>query len=191
LHLVEHRVEQLLLQLLHELFEVLAGVVVHPVVLLQVAHAAGEVGWQLLELLAALLRELVQQLLAALVTGFLRLVDAAVDAGALLFDDLVEPAGDVLVDTAEVVAVELLAPLLAQLLEHLAHALHVAALTILEPLLHHPAQGRVQIAVVQEIVGHLLEQRVGIEVEPDLGAIPAGVLGTRRHVVTVAPWAST
>ena len=108
--------------------------------------------------------------------------------GALLVDDLVEPVRDVLVHAAEVVAVELLAPLLAQLLEHLAHALHVAALAILETLLHHPAQRGVEIAVVEEIVGHLLEQRVGVEVEPDLGAVPAGVSGTVRHAVTVARW---
>ena len=144
-------------------------------------------GGQLLELLAALLRELLEQLLAALVARLLRLVDAAVDAGALLVDDLVEPVRDVLVHAAEVVAVELLAPVLAQLLEHLAHALHVAALTVLESLLHHAAQRGVQIAVVEEIVGHLLEQRVGVEVEPDLGAVPAGVSGTGRHAVTVPP----
>ena len=127
LQLVEHRVEQLLLQLLHELFEVLARGVVHPVVLLEVADAAREVGRELLELLAPLLRELVEQLLAALVAGLLGFVDAAVDAGALFVDDLVEPVRDVFVDATEVVAVELLATPLAQLLEHLAHALHVAA----------------------------------------------------------------
>ena len=185
--LVEHRVEELLLQLLHQLFEVLARVVVHPVVLLEVAHAAREIGRQLLELLAPLLRELVEQLLAALVARLLRLVDAAVDPGALFVDDLVETIRDVFVHAAEVVAVELLAALLAQLLEHLAHALDVAALTILETLLHHAAQRGVEIAVVEEIVGHLLEQRVGVEVEPDLGAVPAGVSGTARHVVTVPP----
>ena len=111
-----------------------------------------------------------------------RLVDAPVDAFALLVDDLVELARDVLVHAAEVVAVELLAPALAQLLEHLAHAADVAALAILEALLHHPAQRGVEIAVVEEVVGHLLEQRVGVEVEPDLGAVPARVLEARRSI---------
>ena len=176
LQLVEHRVEQLLLQLLHQLLELLARRVVHPVVLLQLADAAGEIGRELLELLAPLLRELFEQLLAALVARLARVVEAAVDAFALLFDDLVEPLGDVLVHAAEVVAVELLAAPLAQLLEHLAHALDVAALAVLEALLHHAAQRGVQVAVVEEIVGHLLEQRVGVEIEPDLRAVPPRVL---------------
>ena len=83
---------------------------------------------------------------------------------------------DLLVDAAEVVAVELLAAALAQPLEHLAQALHVAALAVLEALLHHSPQGGVQVAVVEEVVGHLLEQRVGVEIEPDLRAVPPGVL---------------
>ena len=170
--LVEHRVEQLLLQLFHQLFEVLARGVVHPVVLLELADLAGEIGWQLVELHAARLREVVEQFLAPLVARLLRFVDATIDAGALLVDDLVEAVRDVFVHTAEVVAVELFAALLAQLLEHLAHALHVAALPVGEALLHHAAQRGVEIAVVEEVVGHLLEQCVGIEVESDLRAVP-------------------
>ena len=106
----------------------------------------------------------------------LRFVEAALDAGAFLVDDLVEPVRDVFVDAAEVVAVELLAAALAQLLEHLAHALHVAALPVGESLLHHAAQRGVEIAVVEQVVGHLLEQRVGVEIEADLRAVPARVL---------------
>ena len=87
--------------------------------------------------------------------------------------------GDVFVDAAEVVAVELLAPPLAQLLEHLAHALDVAALAVAEALLHHPPQRRVEVAVVEQVVGHLREQRVGVEVEPDLGAVPTRVAEAR------------
>ena len=119
----------------------------------------------------------------------LRFVEPAVDAGALLVDDLVEPVRDVFVDAAEVVAVELLAPLLAQLLEHLAHALHVAALPVGEALLHHAPERGVEVAVVEEVVGHLLEQRVGVEIEADLRAVPAGVLEprTERHVRLPVP----
>ena len=47
------------------------------------------------------------------------------------------------------------------------------AVAVLEALLQHPAQRRVQVAVVQEVVGHLVEQRVGVEVEADLRAVPA------------------
>ena len=118
---------------------------------------AREIGRELLELLAALLREIFEQLLAALVARRARLVDAAVDAFAFLLDDLVELVRDVFVDAAEVVAVELLPPALAQLLQHLAHAADVAAFTILEALLHHAAQRGVEVAVVEQVVGHLLQ----------------------------------
>ena len=153
--------------------------VVHPIVVLELAHAAGEIGRQLLELLAALLREVLEQLLAPLVARRTRFVDASVDALAFLLDDLVELVRDVFVDAAEVVAVELLAAPLAQLLEHLAHAAHVAALTVAESLLHHAAERGVEVTVVQEIVGHLLQERVGVEVEADLAAVPPRVLETR------------
>ena len=97
---------------------------------------------------------------------------------------------DLLVHAAEVVPVELLAALLAQLLEHLAHALDVAALAVLEPLLHHAAQRGVEVAVVEEIVGHLLEQRVGVEVEADLRAVPPRVLEPAHRRSRRYPYAS-
>ena len=141
----------------------------------------GEVGRQLVELAAALLRELVEQLLAALVARLAGLVDPAVDALAFLLDDLVELAGDVVVDAAEVVAVEQLAALLAQLVEHLAQALDVAAVAVAEALLQRAPQRRVEIAVVEQIVGELGEQVVGVEVEADLGAVPARVAERACH----------
>ena len=75
LQLVEHGVEELLLQLLHQLLELLTRGVVHPVVLLQLADPTGEVGRELLELLAPLLRELFEQLLAPLVARLPRVVE--------------------------------------------------------------------------------------------------------------------
>src|SRR5262249_39162656 len=85
-------------------------------------------------------------------------------------------------------AVELLAAAFAKSFEHLPHALHVAALPVRETLLHHPPERGVEVAVVQQVVGHLLEQRVGVEVEPDLCAVPAGVAEPRGHVATVLGW---
>ena len=70
---------------------------------------------------------------------------------------------------------EHLAPALAQLLEHVAQAHEVVAVAVLHPLLHEPAQRRVQVAVVEEIVGHLVDQRVGVEVEALLGTVPTRV----------------
>ena len=39
--------------------------------------------------------------------------------------------------------------------------------------------GRVQVAVVQQVVGDLGEDVVGVELEADLGAVPAGVVEPR------------
>ena len=112
LQLVEHRVEELLAQLVHQLLELLTGVVVHPVVLLELAHPAREVGRELVELLAAFAREILEQFLTSLVAGLTGVVEATVDAFALLLDDLVEAFRDLFVDAAEVVPVELLPALL-------------------------------------------------------------------------------
>ena len=76
-----------------------------------------------------------------------------------------ELLGDVVVDAAEVVALELSRRAAPQLLEHLAHALEPLAVAVPEALLHHPAQRRVEVAVVEQVVGHLVEQRVGVEIE--------------------------
>ena len=50
-----------------------------------------------------------------------------------------------------------------------------SSLRSLEALLHHPAQRRVEVAVVEQVVAHLVEQRLGVEVEAGLGAVPARV----------------
>ena len=67
------------------------------------------------------------------------------------------------------------------------------AFAVAEPLLHHAAQRGVEVAVVQEIVGHLLQERVGVEVEADLRAVPTRVLEARpghgrRLPAQRSPW---
>ena len=115
------------------------------------------------------------------------LAELAVDLVALGLHDLAQLLGDLVVDAAEVEAVEPLLALLAQPLEQVAHALHVLALPVAEALLQQAAQRGVQVAVVQQVVGDLLEDRVGVEVEPDLGAVPAAVAEPRRrHDATVS-----
>ena len=122
-----------------------------------------------------------------LVADWPRLADLAVDLVALGLDDLAQLLGDLVVDAAEVEAVEPLLALAAQPLEQVADALDVLALPVLEPLLQQAAQRRVQVAVVEEVVGDLLEDRVGVEVEADLGAVPAAVAEPRRrHGATVS-----
>src|SRR5262249_43763675 len=178
--LVEVALQQLLAQLVHELFEALAGSVVHEVVVLEHLHATGEIGRHLVELLTALLRELFDDLLATAVTRLLRLVDAALDAGAFLVDDLAGLLGGGGVPAAEVAPLQLLAAALSQPLEHLAQSHELLVVAVTEPLLEHPAQRRVQVAVVEEVVRHLLEQRVGVEIEPGLAAVPPRVLEPAR-----------
>ena len=95
-----------------------------------------------------------------------------VDGVALLVDDVVELVGDLAVDPAEIELVEPILALLAQLLHQLAQALQPLAVAIAHALLHHPPQGAVDVAVVQQIVGELVEQPVGVELEAALRAIP-------------------
>ncbi len=84
-------------------------------------------------------------------------------------------SGDVLVRAAEVVAVEHLAAALAEPLEHLAHARDPLAVAVLEAALQEPLQGLIEVAVVQQLVGQLAEDVVGVEFEADLGPIPFGI----------------
>jgi hypothetical protein len=71
------------------------------------------------------------------------------------------------------VLLELVATTAAQLLEHLPQAHELLAAAIPEPGLQHASQGGVQVAVVEEVVGDLLEDVEGVELEPGLGPVPA------------------
>ena len=91
---------------------------------------------------------------------------------ALLVDDVVELAGDLVVHTTEVVTVETVLPLAPELLEQLTDPGQRLAVAVAHSLVHHPPQGGVDVAVVQELVGELVEERVGVEVETALRAVP-------------------
>jgi hypothetical protein len=65
--------------------------------------------------------------------------------------------------------------LAAKAVEQVADPLDHLALAVAEPRLQQPPEGGVEVAVVEQVVGHLLEHGVGVEVEPDLGAVPAAV----------------
>ena len=94
---------------------------------------------------------------------------------ALLVDDVVELAGDLVVDAAEVVALEALLALLAQLLEQLAQALQPLAVAVRRPSCINRRSAALRSPWYEEIVGDLVEQSVGVEVEPLLGAVPPRV----------------
>ena len=170
--LVEVALHELLAQLVHQFLELLARAVVHEVVLLERLHLARQVGQQLVELAATLRGEVLDDLLAPPVPRLLRLVDATFDSLALTVDNVVEPLGDIVVYTAEVARLQLLTPALLESLKHLAQTHELFAVAVAQTLLQHAAERRVDVVVVDEIVGHLRQQRVGIEVEAGLGAVP-------------------
>src|SRR6185503_11380896 len=88
---------------------------------------------------------------------------------------VVEFGLDLVVHTAEVVSVETVLAFLTELLEQLAQTLQFLAVAIAQALLHHPAEGGIDVAVVQQLVGQLVEGRVGVELEALLRAVPPRV----------------
>ena len=79
------------------------------------------------------LRDLLGDLLAALVAALAGLAVELVEAPPLRVDDVAQLLGDVVVDAAEVVLLERVAPLAAELLEHLPDALDALAVAVAEP----------------------------------------------------------
>src|SRR5581483_12400604 len=110
-----------------------------------------------------------------------------VDALAFLVDDLAKLTGDVVVDAAEVVLLEFVLAPPPQPLHQLAHTGQPLAVLVAEPGLHHPAQRGVEVAVVQQVVGDLGEDVVGVELEAGLCAVPAAVAETDGHRTGPSP----
>ena len=155
-HLVDVALHQLLAQLVHQLLELLLRLARLEVVLLEApspcpARSFGSMSsWRWRSPVAAS-----RGLRRRSSPDCAGLVELAVELLALGVDDLAQLAGDVVVDAAEVVLLELVAPPAAQLLEHVAQALELLAVAVAEPLLHQPAQGGVEVAVVEQVVGDL------------------------------------
>ena len=161
LHPLHEGLEHLLAQGIHQLLELSLGLRIDEVVLLEIPDLAGGIGRQLVELL------LVPRAVAALGHPLL-------DALALLLDDLIELLLDVVEARAEVVPVQSLLALALEPLEQVAQPGHLAALGRLHALLHEPAHRAPRVAVVEHVVGHGVEEVLGVEVHP-LRAVPAGV----------------
>ena len=115
------------------------------------------------------------------------LADLVVEGLALLVDDVAQLLRDVVVDATEVVLLEQVGAAPAQLLHQLAQALQPLAVAITEAALHHAAQGVVEVAVVQQVVGDLLQDAVGVQLEADLRPVPAGVREPACHGPRVPP----
>ena len=174
---------QLLAKLVHQLLELLASLLALEVVVLQALHLAGEVGWEHVELHVLHRRrvgfELLLTLIDAIALGLARLTQL-IERRTFRLDDLAQRVGDVVVDAAEIVVLKDLATALPEALHHVADALHVAAVAIGQAVLHHLPQRRVDVAVIEQLVRHLTEEVVGVEIEPGLAAIPARVGEVRR-----------
>src|SRR5207247_3519662 len=95
--------------------------------------------------------------------------------------DLVELLLDVVEDGGEVVAVELLAALLAELLEEIAEAFQALAERVAHAALKEVAEGVLEVAEVQEVIGQAGEDVVGVERRDILSAVPFGVAEAVSH----------
>ena len=97
------------------------------------------------------------ELLAPLVAALLRLAGEVVERLALLVDDVAQLLGDVVVDAAEVVLLERVRRRRRSFSSMLPQALHPLAVAVAEAALHHAPQRGVQVAVVQQVVGDLVD----------------------------------
>ncbi len=76
---------------------------------------------------------------------------------------------------------ELLLAALAELLQQVLQARHALAVLVLSALAEQPLQRAPQVALFEQVVAHGLEQRLGVEVEDVLGAVPGAVAEDVRH----------
>ena len=207
---LEESVYERLLQHLHQLLELGAGLRVHKLVVLKLFDAAAGVFGQVVEgLLLAFgdglehLGELLLLLRGLLLAGGLDcllegperalaavelaacLVEAPVEGVVLEGHDLVELLLDVVEDRCEVVAIELLAALLAQLLEEVTEAFEALAEGVAHAALEEVAQGVLEVAEVQEVIGEAGEDVIGVKGRYVLRAVPFGVAEEVRHAAII------
>ena len=140
---LELLLHDLLAELLHQLLEHLPRVGVHEVVVLQTLDLAGDILWQLIELLLVLARHALHGLLEllgdlALLRLLAAVVDFVVDALAFGVLDLLQLLADVLEGVIQVGALQLLLAALAQLLHQVLQARHALAVLVLGALTEEP-----------------------------------------------------
>ena len=176
LHALEHLVDHLLLQALHELLELLACLVVDELVIAQALDLAAKIVRQPVQLLVSLPRDALHQLLRV---GGLRFVHAALDSLLLGIDHLLHLFAQLLHRRVKVVAAELTLARLAQLLEQLLEPRHVRRSPSKQPL-----EGRIQVAVVHQVIRERIEHVSGVEVFQPLGPVPTRV--PELHGITLA-----
>ena len=169
LHVGEERLQHLLLQALHQLPEHAVRVGIHELVVLQALDAPGRGLRHLVERLPVLGGRLLHALpeglgrLAAL-GALLRVAHPPLDALALGLQDVVELLLDVVEHRGEIVAVELLLALPAQPVEQILEPGEVGPVRVLRAALEEAPERAPRIAVRQEIVGHRVEELIGVEI---------------------------
>src|SRR3990170_853836 len=108
-------------------------------------------------------------------------MEAAVQRTPLQREDLVQPLLDVLEYGVQVVAVQRLAALLAELLEEVAQPLHALPQRVAQAALEQVAQRVLEVAEVHEIVREPGEDVVRVKRPDLLRAVPFGVAEAERH----------
>ena len=189
LHALHEGLQHLLAERLHQLLEEPPGLRIHELVLRELHDLPAGIVRELVEGLAPLgghLLQLAQALLGNLpaLGALARLGEPPLDSLALRLADRLELLLDVVEGGAEVVAVQLaLAPL--------AHALHQVpqagqpSLRSLHAPLEQPAQGALEIALGHQLLGHGVQEILGVEVPDLLRPVPARVADPHVHGPTV------
>ena len=167
LEALEHLVEHLLLEPLHQRVELLARLVIDELVVAERLHASAQLVGHAVELVVALLRDALHELARL---GRRGLVLPPLDARALGVDHVLHFLAQLIDRGVEVVAAELALARLTQLLEELLQALHVGRTPSQQPL-----QRRIEVAVVHEVVGQRVQQVARVEIVHALAAVPARV----------------
>ena len=175
-HLVDVLLHQLLAQFLDKFLELLARFRRCEVVVLQISHHASEVLRHQVERQVPFGSNLFGELLAPGIAGIACFLSEFIDCLAFGVDYFTEFFRDFVVNATEVMTFERFTTFTSELVHHFSQALHALAVVGLESLLHHAAQGGVDIAVIQQIVSDFVEDVGGIKVESDLCAIPPRVL---------------
>ena len=168
-HLFEVRVDDSLLDFLQQPLEGLFRPLVHELVPLELVDRAGGVGRQRVQLLAALGRDALEDSAGGFVAHGL---EPLVDAAAFLAQHRIELLFDVLEDRVEVVALELLLTTPAQPLHHLLEPVEAIALAITPALAEQPAERRLEVPAMKDVLAETIEERVGFVAERILCPVP-------------------
>ena len=177
-HLVDVALHELLAQLVDQLLELLPGLRRGELVLLE-GLAPGRRGRAAAGRAACCARWTTSlgDLLAALVARTRRASRASSSSAPRSVSTTSRSCvGDLVVDAAEVVRSRA-SPDAAGAASRASRAGpgQLLAVAVVEARLQHPAQGRVEVAVVEQVVGDLGQHLVGVELEAHLGAVPARI----------------